>query len=652
MSTPHSTARRVARTRVVTWRAVLIGLVLIPIAAYWGADQGVDTILSLIIPPVSCLIVLVVVNAILRRLRAQWCLTEGELVVIYGMLVAACAIGAEWVGNIQPLIAGYAIYSNETNQFSSLMLPNLPWFLYIKDAQAVHGYLVGGHSFRYFVRHLGPWVVPVLCWTGFISVLALVMLCINSLMREQWTDREKLSFPIIQLPMALAQGGGESPFWRNRIMWTACLIMAGIDLLNGFAFLYPSVPRINVRFLGDLSTAFPNHPWNAIGWTPIGLFPFIAAMCLFLPSDLLFSCIFFFFVRKAQQVVAASAGYPQGTFGGGWLVPSPPYFSEQTWGAFLGLFVMAGWIARNYLKELWHQIRYGQGNKADGVPHRLAFAGLILGICALCAFGYAVRMSVPFIALYMLLFLAFSVALTRMRAELGPPTHEMAFMGPNQLIVDFAGSQAMPQRYIPGLASVFHFMNRIHRTDPMPGQLEAMKLGERSRGVQKPLFIAIAVAILAGNLAGHAVRIYQGYRWGSPTNYPAYETTSVALDLVGNPRHPNPIAMLFVGVGMAVVFGLNFLRFRFPWMPLNPVGYALAMNFGVDYYWFGMLLAFVLKTGVQRYSGLRGYRKLHMAALGIMLGEIAVETIWMTVAVIWRVPTYSISINGRLGWNI
>ena len=33
-------------------------------------------------------------------------------------------------------------------------------------------------------------------------------------------------------------------------------VMFAIDTMNALAYLYPSVPRINVRFLGDLSLAF------------------------------------------------------------------------------------------------------------------------------------------------------------------------------------------------------------------------------------------------------------------------------------------------------------------------------------------------------------------------------------------------------------
>jgi hypothetical protein len=65
-----------------------------------------------------------------------------------------------------------------------------------------------------------------------------------------------------------------------------------------------------------------------------------------------------------------------------------------------------------------------------------------------------------------------------------------------------------------------------------------------------------------------------------------------------------------------------------------------------------MLIALLTKIGVQRYIGLKGYTKLHNFALGVILGEFAAEGIWATVSMVYRIATYSISINGRLGWNV
>lgn len=630
-------------------RAILVGLLLIPFNAYWAGQQGVDVILSLMVPPIASLLLLCLLNFVLRRAQSRWAFSEAELVVVYGMVAVATAIAAEWVGNINPLISSYALFAERNRNFTTLILPNVPGFLFLKDAAALADYKTGGFGWGRLLQRLPLWATPVLAWTLFVFLLAAAMLCVNSLMREEWTDREKLAFPIIQLPLAMAQDGAASPFWTNRWMWGGFAAAAAIDIVNGLNFLYPWIPRLNVRFLGDLSLAFPDPPYNAIGWTPIGLFPFIAALAVFLPMDLLFSAIFFFFVRKGQQVIAASYGYPGGVFGGGWLVPAPPYFTEQSWGAFLGLFVMALWIARNYLREVWREIWTGRQREARAVPHRWAFLGLLVCLLGLGGFGAATGLAPGFVVLYMAIFLAFSVAVTRLRAQLGPPTHEMAFMGPNQLIVDFNGTQGLAPATIARLATQFHFLNRIHRTHPMPPMLEAMKMGERSRMSQRGLFVALLLAIVAGSLAGHLVRIYAGYRYGAPSA--GGDTASVVQNLVNTPRTPNSVAMAFVFVGMVVVFLLDVLRFRLPWFPFHPAGYALAMNFGVDYYWFGLLLAFVVKGAVQRYSGLRGYRKLHGVALGVILGEFTVETFWSILTLVNRYATYSISINGRLGWN-
>jgi uncharacterized protein DUF6785/uncharacterized protein DUF6784 len=647
---PPVSAPPAGRLRPLPWfglRAIGIAVLLTPLCCYWAAEAITDVILSLLVPPVVLLLVLILLNGAARAVFRRTLLTTTELVIIYGMLQTATAIAAEWMWVIHPLIGSFAAFGDRNSKFGTLIIPNVPDQLHIKDKALIAPYVTGGATWGQFLEALPVWAGPVFWWTVVVFLVCFAMLCINVLMRQEWTDREKLSFPIIQLPLAMAQGG--PGFWRSRFMWGGFVGVAAIDLLNGFAFLYPALPSIPVRFLGDLRQAFPDPPFNAIGWTPVGLFPFIVGLGIFLPVDLMFSVIFFFFLRKASQVVAASMGYPQGTFGGGGLIPSPPYFSEQTWGAFLGLFVSALWVARRYLKEVWRDILTGAKCPDGGVPRRWAFGGLIASYLALGGLGFWWNLGFGFTLLYLGLFLAFSIALTRMRAQLGPPTHEMAFMGPNQLLVDFYGTQGVPASLIARTVTLFHFTNRIHRTHPMPTQLELMKMGERTGTSQGVIFAAVLIAVIAASVFGHLTRIWLGYQYGARMG--GADVANVVSEFTTNPRLPNTVAMLFVGVGFVVVLLLNFIRFQLPWFPLHPMGYALAMNFGVDYYWFGLMVAWALKSGVLRYSGLRGYDKLHQAALGVILGEFAVEGIWATVAMVTRMATYTVSINGRLGWN-
>jgi hypothetical protein len=272
-----------------------------------------------------------------------------------------------------------------------------------------------------------------------------------------------------------------------------------------------------------------------------------------------------------------------------------------------------------------------------------------VSLAGIGAIGLIVGIPLWMVAFETLLFLMFSVALTRMRAQIGAPSHEMAFMGPNQMLVDFVGTQALPQAGISRMVTMFHFFNRIHRTHPMPHQLEAMKMGESAKLNQRALFIAIILATVVGSFLGHGISIYKGYHYGAV--HEGGDTAGVVATLLERHQPPNIPAMLFVAVGFIVVLGLDFIRFRVPAFPLHPAGYALAMNFGLDYFWFGLIIVWIVKLFVERYYGLRGHSKLHQVALGIITAEFCAEAIWATYSMVTHTATYSISINGRLGWN-
>ncbi|HLK55437.1 MAG TPA: DUF6785 family protein [Chthonomonadaceae bacterium] len=634
-------------------RVMLLALLFAPLTAYWCAVLTLDTIFSLMVPPVVLTLIVAFCNLIVRRIAPRLALKESELILFFAMQTVMAAICAEWMTVINPYIHSYALFKDSDPKFEKYVLPYAhPWFfVQPQDADKFTDYRNGGFRFPYFLAHLHLWWVYIVSWTVLITLVCTAMLCINSLMRDEWTNRERLAFPIIQLPLAIVQtGAGRAQPWKSRYFLIPFLIMFAIDMINGFHFLYPSIPLINVRFIGDLHLFFQSPPFDAIGWTPVGIFPYMAVIGFFMPTDLLFSCIFFFFFRKAMQVATYAIGYTEsaGVFGGGGLVPGPPYFNEQSWGAFLALFVTSLWVARSYLREVWGKILRGGSSERD-VPPRVAFAGLLLCLTGIGGVGLLVGIPLWMIFFTTLLFLAFSIALTRMRAQIGAPSHEMAFMGPNQMLVDFVGTQALPTAGISRMVTMFHFMNRIHRTHPMPHQLEAMKLGETAKINQKALFVAIILATVIGSSLGHCAYIAQGYAYAA--KHEGGDTAGVVDTLLNKHQPPNATAILFVVIGFAVVLGLDMLRFRIPGFPLHPAGYALAMNFGLDYFWFGLVIVWLIKLFVERYYGLKGHSKLHQIALGILAAEYIAEGIWAAYSMWNHQATYTISINGHLGWD-
>jgi hypothetical protein len=470
------------------------------------------------------------------------------------------------------------------------------------------------------------------------------MLCINSLMRGAWCERERLTFPLIQLPVAMCEKGGAGGMWKSRYMWIAFTVMFGIDILNGLNYLYPSLPSIPVKDLFYIDQAFKEPPLSNVGDFRISIYPFMSAIGLFIPSDLLLSIVVFFLMRKGLHVMLAAQGIPQSTFSGTGLLPGPPYFDEQTWGAVIAMFLGALWVSRDYLREVWTDIRRGTRAPDGGVTHRWAFIGLIVSFFVMVAYGVYGNLPPIYMVFYVALFLVFSIVLTRIRAQLGPPTHEFAFFGSNSIMHRFVGTKWISDGQAAYEAQIFMSMNRIYRNHPMPYQLESIKMGMGERLNQKKLFIAIVAATLVGFFLAQffiQVRVYRTGAIGWTEALPYME--NVLRDRKG----PDVTGIVMTIVGFAVVMLLDAIRFKFPGFPLHPAGYVLSMNYGVDYYWFGMLVALFIKNFVQRYYGLNGYDKLRQVAFGILIGEYAAETIWMTMALVTHQSTYTISFNDR-----
>lgn len=622
---------------------LLAFLMCVPVV--WATvDGGPSSIFSLMVPPVSGLLSLVIVNIPLRRLLPRLALTQTDLIVCFAVMSVASAIGGEWSSMVYPSIISFPFRARTDPLFRDQFEKYVPNWLAIKDLATVKDMEGGGRTWQYSFSKIPVFLTCYLVWSALVLSVCFAMQCINSLMRGAWCEKERLTFPLIQMPVAMSEGGGSRGMWRSKHMWIAFAIMFSIDILNGLNYLFPNLPSIPVKDLFYIDRAFRDPPWSNIGDFRISIYPFMAAIGLFMPSDMLFSFVAFFLLRKATHVILASQGIPQSTFSGTAIEPGPPYFDEQTWGAVLAMFLGAVWVSREYLRGVWKDIRLGQPSADGGISHRWSFVGLVVCFSFVVAFGMYGGLPLPYMIPYVALFLIFSIVLTRVRAQLGPPTHEFAFFGANSIMHRFVGTKWISDSQATWVTNSFFFVNRLSRNHPMPYQLEAMKMGQNERLNQKALFFIIALATAVGLLISFYYRQTNVYRTGS---VPWSDVGTYLNNIITDRRGPDIVGITMTIFGFAMVMVLDALRFRFPGFPLHPAGYLLSMNFGVNYYWFGLLLALLVKNFVQRYYGLKGYDKLRSVALGILLGEYAAETIWMMMAVITHQSTYTISFNDR-----
>ena len=626
-------------------RGLVIGLLLTLPVCYVAPNATQSAMFSLLVAPVAVLLLLAILNQPLRRFAPQWALNQADLILIYGITTVAASTGGEWLHAMNTTIHQLPHLENTDPNVKNYLVPQMPEWLAFHDLAPVKDMAGGGKGVDYVLGKLPLFFPKYVAWGVMLISACLGMLCINSLMRGAWTQREKLSFPLIQLPVALTEKGGAAPMWKSKMLWGAFAIMFAIDMLNGFNYLYPNLPRLPVKDWVMLDAMFKDPPLSNIGDFRLSLFPFMAAIGIFMPSDLMLSIVVFFLLRKASHVILAANGIPQQTFSGTVVVPGPPYFDEQTWGGVLALFVGAMWVSRGYLKEVWSDIRTGRRAEDGGIRHRWAFLLLIVCYGVMVWYGLAGQLPIGYMIPYVALFFIFSIVLTRIRAQLGPPTHEFAFLGPTSIMNRLVGNQWMNDKQAVWVNVVFNWMNRIHRTHPMPHQLESMKMAQIVGGRRSMMFYGLVIATVLGFFFTMFFIHVASYRLGN-TNFNG-DGLWFLSSFLGDRHGPDVVGILMTLVGFGVVVVLDSIRFRFPGFPLHPAGYVLSMNYGVDYYWFGLLLAMFIKNFVQRYYGLRGYDKLKHVALGILIAEYAAETIWMTMAMVTHQSTYTISFNDR-----
>ena len=182
-------------------------------------------------------------------------------------------------------------------------------------------------------------------------------------------------------------------------------------------------------------------------------------------------------------------------------------------------------------------------------------------------------------------------------------------------------------------------------------------MAEQVGGRYRPLAGAMLLALLVGALAGFWANLDQGYRYGAAGGRiaPLGWAPSNVMILFGSepwnrmggwlsqgPRpeeqHRQAIAL---GAGCAVTWILNGLRLRFCGFPFHPVGYAISGSWSLGMLWLPLLLAWIIKSLLLRYGGLRAYRRAVPFFFGVILGECLLGSLWTLVGIALDIPTYS-----------
>jgi len=643
MARPSIHSGRPARRAVITPRALAIGAILTILTGAWvGMVEGVwhslhFTCLSLPMNLLFTLFLLAGLNVALRRIRPEMAFSAAELLAIYAMLsLATVLFSHDNLVGLMGVLPYAAHFATPENGWATRLLPLLPPSLVVNDRAAAYDFFAG-HSDFWSTGYYAAWLRPAGMWSALLFTLVFTMLCLNVLLRQRWTEAEKLSYPIIQLPLAMAYQPG---FYRQGWFWIGFAVVALIDLLNALHYCFPFIPGLGYRG-PDLLRYVVNRPWNAIGSTLINGFPLVIGFAFLLPQDLAVSCWVFYLLGDLQCIYGSAFGI------GGEDAPGFPYFPQQAGGAFLAIVGVVLWQSRGYLRQVWRRARQQSSELDDSreaFRYRSALLGLGLGLLALSVFCHLAGMSAWVIAAFFVLYFLLALAVARLRAELGAPSHAIYHVNPQQMLIPLLGSETFARRDLAGLGLLFWF-NRFNRSHPMPQELEAFKIAEVIEASHRRMAGALLLATVIALATAFVIYPTLLYRHGAAT-FPGEVLAAGSLtfnSLAGwldSPRPPDPVgAGFFLGGGLFALL-LSALRTWFLGWRLHPLGYALAMSGAVDTYWFALLLTTLVKGFIVRYFGVRGYRQARPFFLGLILGQYVVACLTSFVGLALGKPMY------------
>jgi predicted metal-binding membrane protein len=68
------------------------------------------------------------------------------------------------------------------------------------------------------------------------------------------------------------------------------------------------------------------------------------------------------------------------------------------------------------------------------------------------------------------------------------------------------------------------------------------------------------------------------------------------------------------------------------------------VSFAVDYFWFAFFLGWCFKVVLMRLGGLRAHHFGLPFAMGLILGDFTMGSLWSLITLLFQVPTYRIYI--------
>jgi hypothetical protein len=520
-------------------------------------------------------------------------------------------------------------------------------------------YLVAGHI------PLRQWVQPAIAWGLLVGALFLGFFGLNVLMRKQWVDNERFTFPLTILPKNIfAMENGRFTILRNWIMWVGFAITLPIVLSKGINYYVPAFPTVGGLGQVDFKE-FVNNPTFKAYLQDVGIgvsantgFSFcILAIALLIETDVLFAMWSVFLLFQLWNLFGKVFNYTQ--------IAGYPWEHQQTMGGFIAFAVMALIVGRHHLKKVFKTILGRQTDldqKQEVVSYRTALLMVLAALGMFVGWGIWVRMGAMASLFFFGYMLLCGFAASKIRAEMGAPWGYLTPYFGMQFVAAIGGFAIFKSTGMLVATIAAGFICPTCFLLMAPAQVEMMELGRHFKVKPRDIGAGLTLGLLGGLFIGGFVVLCWAYGFGAvnlKTPWPysesqnyyfnGYRVAEASADraLAAGTLHSNPATrpLDFVnnvdakglGIGAVITGTLAFLRAKLAWFPFHPLGYVLASTFFMKACWFTLFVAWAIRLLLFRIGGAHVVRRgLIPFCIGMFLACIASILVFDVVGVWMR----------------
>lgn len=585
-------------------------------------------------------------------------LTAQEHTAIYAMILVSTVFAATWTFTIY----GQVIMAIGQPIWSEYGLRHMPSIFGPRDQDLILGAnynaFAGGTQVPW-----DAWLIPMFYWMLLSLAICFSGLFLSCIMRRQYIDVETLPFPIATPILTLTKGPSFSRL--PNIKYTLVGMLIGfVWPPTLFAFLNTLHPPLSLPTIGSVDlgpTLWSILPMAvlSINWGNLA----VLAFAFLVPKDILLTAVVLHFIFL--WII------PPIEVGIGTLTANPDYAAPDQWlfrfadAAFKGavhnqdILRYGGMLGLGIIPLIFQWRYIGRSLKAiihpkpevethEPLPYRWAWIGYIatsiLSVFLMYIGGMPVWIAIIFFVLFNVLILGF----TRLRGESGgwvgnademiSPIHATLYQ------IGFASgieSEAVKSTCWSSLAlaGTYTWWGFAIAFPPTITSMEAFRIASLTKTRSRDLFVAISIAIIVAIFIGFPFALWGIYKFGVTARW---RYSRIDGSFIGDMGWSQNLRLAFWSQGLPaawhypldwiqILFGVilvgvfTFMRTRFMWFPLNPIGIPLAGFVLSPGYIFLWLVAYIIKYGTLKIGGTKLYEERGIPiAVGIIV-------IWATL---------------------